>query len=155
MTAPAVDASMIRVERSETPASPDATEAFIAKLDTQPGVWLGCDVEAEGLYERQSMGCADPSLGFFLDGNELRVLALTPGRRFYVLYKFRVPLAEAAAPARRGSKKKAAAPTPDEVRQALLDAWPNMDATDIEQLMERAYFVADLAGMDSTRGETQ
>src|SRR5471032_3224338 len=78
MTAPAVDAPMIQVERSESPASPDATEAFLANLDTQPGAWLGCDVEAEGLYERQSMGCADPSLGFFLDGNELKVLALTP-----------------------------------------------------------------------------
>ena len=69
---------MIRVERSEAPAGPDSTHAFLASLDTGYGAWLGCDVAAEGLYERKSMGCADPSLGFFLDGNELRVLALTP-----------------------------------------------------------------------------
>jgi phage gp29-like protein len=40
----------------------------------------------------------------------------------------------------------AAAQSPDEVRQALLDAWPQMDATDLEELMGRAYFVADLVG---------
>lgn len=46
------------------------------------------------------------------------------------------------------------ASTPDEVRQALLDAWPEMDATDIEELMTRAYFVADLVGRDSVAGES-
>lgn len=45
------------------------------------------------------------------------------------------------------------ASTPDEVRQALLDAWPDMDATDIEELMTRAYFVADLVGRDSVARE--
>ncbi len=69
---------MIRVERVEAPAAPGATDAFLASLDSGYGAWLGCDVVAEGLYERKSMGCADPSLGFFLDGNELRVLALSP-----------------------------------------------------------------------------
>ena len=39
---------------------------------------MGCDVEAEGLYRRESMGCVDPALGFYLDGNQLRVLAFTP-----------------------------------------------------------------------------
>lgn len=47
------------------------------------------------------------------------------------------------------------ASTPDEVRQALLDAWPEMDATAIEDLMTRAYFVADLVGRDSVTGEAQ
>ena len=69
---------MIRVERSEAQAAPGAAETFLATLDTQHGAWLGCDVHAEGLYERRSMGCAEPSLGFFLDGNELKVLALAP-----------------------------------------------------------------------------
>lgn len=46
-----------------------------------------------------------------------------------------------------------AAETPDEVRQALLDAWPDMDAADIEELMTRAYFVADLVGRDSAAQE--
>lgn len=45
------------------------------------------------------------------------------------------------------------ASTPDEVRQALLDAWPDMDASDIEELMTRAYFVADLVGRDSAAEE--
>lgn len=48
-----------------------------------------------------------------------------------------------------------AAETPDEVRQALLDAWPEMDASEIEELMTRAYFVADLVGRDSVTGEMQ
>lgn len=47
------------------------------------------------------------------------------------------------------------ASTPDEVRQALLDAWPEMDASDIEELMTRAYFVADLVGRDSAAQESQ
>lgn len=47
------------------------------------------------------------------------------------------------------------ASTPDEVRQALQGAWPDMDASDIEELMTRAYFVADLVGRDSAAGETQ
>lgn len=46
-----------------------------------------------------------------------------------------------------------AASTPDDVRQALLDAWPDMDATAIEDLMARAYFVADLVGRDSAQEE--
>ena len=44
-----------------------------------------------------------------------------------------------------------AAQTPDEVRQALLDAWPDMDTTALEDLMGQAYFVADLVGADSAR----
>lgn len=45
------------------------------------------------------------------------------------------------------------ASTPDEVRQALQDAWPDMDTGDLEQLMARAYFVADLVGRDSAAQE--
>jgi phage gp29-like protein len=45
------------------------------------------------------------------------------------------------------------ASTPDEVRQALQGAWPEMDASDIEDLMTRAYFVADLVGRDSAAQE--
>lgn len=43
----------------------------------------------------------------------------------------------------------AQAATPEDVQQALLDAWPDMDTRAIEQLMARAFFVADLAGMDA------
>jgi phage gp29-like protein len=45
------------------------------------------------------------------------------------------------------------ASTPEEVRQALADAWPEMDASELEELMTRAYFVADLVGRDSAREE--
>ena len=44
--------------------------------------------------------------------------------------------------------------TPEEVRQALESAWPEMDATDLQEIMTRAYFVADLVGRDSARGES-
>ncbi len=69
---------MIRVERSIVDAEEGASEKLFEALDTGMGAWLGCDVQAEGLYRRGSMGCVDPALGFFLDGNELRVLAFTP-----------------------------------------------------------------------------
>lgn len=37
------------------------------------------------------------------------------------------------------------------VEQALLDAWPNMDTQAIGELLGQAFFVADLAGMNSGR----
>lgn len=46
-----------------------------------------------------------------------------------------------------------AASTPDAVRQALEEAWPDMDATDLQELMTQAFFVADLVGRDSVRSE--
>jgi excinuclease ABC subunit A len=52
-----------------------------------------------------------------------RVLALPPGRRFYVLYLLRIAPAAATAPTRRAGKKTGTtpAPTQDAVRNALLD----------------------------------
>ena len=53
-----------------------------------------------------------------------RVLALTPGRRFYVLYTLRAPSSEVApATGKRASKKKAlpAAPAADALRSMLLE----------------------------------
>jgi excinuclease ABC subunit A len=51
-----------------------------------------------------------------------KVLSLAPGRRFYVVYQLRVATPQAAAPAaRRLPKKKAAAPSQESVRNALLD----------------------------------
>lgn len=47
-----------------------------------------------------------------------------------------------------------AADTPDEVRQALVDAWPEMDAGRLQALMEQAYFVADLVGRDAVKERT-
>ncbi len=48
-----------------------------------------------------------------------RVLALQPGRRFYVLYLLKMPTAEALAPGKRATRKKAA-PPPLEALQSLL-----------------------------------
>lgn len=41
------------------------------------------------------------------------------------------------------------AASPEDVQQALLDAWPQMDATALQELLGRAFFVADLAGADA------
>src|SRR5216683_1053051 len=49
-----------------------------------------------------------------------RILALAPGRRFYVLHQFRIAMPVQAA-AKRGAKKSAGAPPPELLRQALLD----------------------------------
>ncbi|MCL2344291.1 MAG: DUF935 domain-containing protein [Desulfobulbus sp.] len=46
----------------------------------------------------------------------------------------------------------AKAATPQEVKEALLDAWPALDESALPELMQRAFFVADLAGMDSAKG---
>jgi excinuclease ABC subunit A len=67
------------------------------------------------------MQCGDPVRRDNPEEIASRVLELAPGRRFYVLFKFRIPLPEAAATARRGAKKKVAAPSAEAVRQALLE----------------------------------
>ena len=50
-----------------------------------------------------------------------RILSLAAGRRFYVLYQFRITAPAAPAVAKRGSKKTAAAPAQEAVRQGLID----------------------------------
>src|SRR5205823_1370831 len=49
-----------------------------------------------------------------------RVLSLAPGRRFYVLYQFRVAAPAAPAASKRASKKVAVPPA-DGLRQGLLE----------------------------------
>jgi excinuclease ABC subunit A len=49
-----------------------------------------------------------------------RILALKPGRRFYVLYQLRIAQPQQLG-ARRGVKKKISPPSPEALRQALLD----------------------------------
>src|SRR5262249_34825907 len=48
-----------------------------------------------------------------------RVLALQPGRRFYILYQLRMPSAETPATGKRGAKKKAAPPPQEALRSIL------------------------------------
>jgi excinuclease ABC subunit A len=50
-----------------------------------------------------------------------RILALAPGRRFYVLHQFRIVAPAAAVGSKRGAKKTGAAPAPEVLRQALSD----------------------------------
>jgi excinuclease ABC subunit A len=50
-----------------------------------------------------------------------RILKMTPGRRFYVLYLLRIASADAASGAKKPSKKKSMAPAPDTLRQILLE----------------------------------
>jgi excinuclease ABC subunit A len=50
-----------------------------------------------------------------------RVLSLAPGRRFYVLYQFRVAAPAATMASSKRASKRAAAPTADALRQGLLE----------------------------------
>jgi excinuclease ABC subunit A len=50
-----------------------------------------------------------------------RILALKPGRRFYVLYTLKVAAPESPATGKKPSKKKAAAPAADVLRPVLLE----------------------------------
>src|SRR5690242_14464011 len=51
-----------------------------------------------------------------------KVLSLTPGRRFYVLYQLKIAQPDGAqVSGRRAVKKKVAAPSPEAVRNALID----------------------------------
>jgi excinuclease ABC subunit A len=50
-----------------------------------------------------------------------KVLAVAPGRRFYVLYELRIAQAQPSPGTRRGSKKKPAPPSPEALRNALRD----------------------------------
>ena len=50
-----------------------------------------------------------------------RILSLAAGRRFYVLHQFRIATSAGAAGSKRSAKKTGSAPSPDALRQALLD----------------------------------
>ncbi|MCC6210994.1 MAG: chorismate-binding protein [Burkholderiales bacterium] len=68
---------MITVARRVTVADSGDVEALIARFDTKPGLWMGCDVASEGLYRKQSMACAVPALRFCVEGNVLTVTAMS------------------------------------------------------------------------------
>jgi anthranilate/para-aminobenzoate synthase component I len=68
---------MIAVERTVRSAEPAAAERLLEAMDAAPGAWLGCDVAAEGLFERRAYACVDPPLSFYLDGATLRIVART------------------------------------------------------------------------------
>jgi excinuclease ABC subunit A len=65
--------------------------------------------------------CGEPVRRDNPDEIATRVLSLTPGRRFYILYQFRVAQPQPSAPGRRAPRKKESAPPQDALRNALLD----------------------------------
>jgi excinuclease ABC subunit A len=50
-----------------------------------------------------------------------RVLALKAGRRFYILYQLRMPVAEPSGTGKKTPRKKAAPPTPEAIRSVLVE----------------------------------
>lgn len=69
-------AAMVGVERAERVVPMDAADALIAKLDERPGIWLGSDVEIDGLYARHAVALVDPCIAFSLEGRRLAARAL-------------------------------------------------------------------------------
>jgi len=51
--------------------------AALESLEARPGIWMGCDVVAEGLYRKESIACTRAALRFCLDGARLAVTPLS------------------------------------------------------------------------------
>jgi len=68
---------MIGVRSTETPLQAADADAALEALEARPGVWMGCDVVAEGLYRRESVACTRAALRFCLDGSRLAVTPLS------------------------------------------------------------------------------
>jgi anthranilate synthase len=68
---------MITVTRKESAASAHDVEKLLSSLESQPGLWMGCDVASDGLFRKESMACAVPALRFCLDGDVLTVTAMS------------------------------------------------------------------------------
>lgn len=67
---------MIGVERTERAVSAEAADELIAALDERRGIWLGSDVEIDGLYRRHAIALVDPCIVFSLDGRRFKAHAL-------------------------------------------------------------------------------
>ncbi|MGQ0509480.1 MAG: chorismate-binding protein [Betaproteobacteria bacterium] len=68
---------MIGVRSKETLLDAAAADAAPGSLESDLGVWMGCDVVAEGLYRRESIACTRAALRLCLDGRRLAVTPLT------------------------------------------------------------------------------
>lgn len=68
---------VIGVRSTATAIAADEAEAALESLEAQPGIWMGCDVAAEGLYRRESVACTRAALRFCLDGSHLAVTPLS------------------------------------------------------------------------------
>lgn len=68
---------MIRVRSTEAAIPFAEAEAALEALAAQPGIWMGCDVASEGLYNKESISCTRAALRLCLDGNRLAVHPLS------------------------------------------------------------------------------
>lgn len=68
---------MIGVRSTQTGIAAAEAEAALEALAAKPGIWMGCDVVAEGLYRRESVSCTCAALRLCLDGNRLAVNPLS------------------------------------------------------------------------------
>ena len=65
---------MIEIRCTSRAATAADVDDALAAIDQRPGAWLGCDVDAPGLFRRQARAALDPLLAFYLDGAVLRVV---------------------------------------------------------------------------------
>ena len=65
---------MIAVECVESAVGEEDLRCALAALDREPGVWLGCDVDAPGLFRREAKVALDAWLCLYLDGCVLRIV---------------------------------------------------------------------------------
>ena len=68
---------MVGVRREQTALQAGEAQSALEALAARPGVWMGCDVAAEGLYRKESIGCTRAALRLCLDGNRLEVTPLS------------------------------------------------------------------------------
>ncbi|MEO7854996.1 MAG: chorismate-binding protein [Rubrivivax sp.] len=64
----------LAVQVSERAAGAVAAERALAEIDAGGGVWLGCDVQAPGLFRIEAKAAVEPLLAFYLDGCVMRVV---------------------------------------------------------------------------------
>lgn len=68
---------LIEVRSSESPIPSGEAQAALEALAGEPGIWMGCDVAADGLYRKESISCTRAALRLCLDGNRLAVSPLS------------------------------------------------------------------------------
>lgn len=124
---------------------------FTRTYNLEPGDLVAAAPAAAPGQDPAGDPAAEPALSF-ADGEPMppdqaaldAAIELLPGEALSAA--MRTMLAPALAAIAR-------ADTPEEVLAALDDAWPDMDATELQALMEQAFFVADLVGRDAVREE--
>jgi anthranilate synthase len=68
---------VIGVRRTERTLQAADAQAALEGLEGNPGIWMGCDVESDGLYVKESISCTRAALRLCLDGSRLAVTPLS------------------------------------------------------------------------------